>query len=113
MIILKTRMSRPEMFNITTRHRKCIDEAIWQAEKSPCAHKHGCVISGSGKILGRGYNNYRTYSSDGMIGQCCTCHAEVAAIRQCLRGGRCFKKYYERCKQRKKEDFYESHTICG
>lgn len=96
-------------FEVTTRHRKCIEEAIWQAEKSPCVHKHGCVISGSGRIIGRGFNNYRTFSSDGMLENCCTCHAEIAAIRECLRGGRFKLKRYERCKQ---GNYTKSHTIC-
>ena len=96
-------------FSVTKRHRKCIDEAIWQAEQSHCAHKHGCVISGGGRIIGRGFNNYRTYSSDGMLGNCCTCHAEIAAIRECLRGGRFKINQYERDK---KGRYPESHAIC-
>lgn len=97
-------------FSITKRHRKCIDEAVWQAEQSPCLHKHGCVISGSGRIIGRGYNNYRTYSSDGLLGNCCTCHAEIAAIRECLRGGRVRLTQRERGK---KGHYAESYVVCG
>jgi len=43
--------------------------------------KHGCVAVVNGKIVGKGYNNYRNYSRDGFMRTCCSCHAEVAAIR--------------------------------
>ena len=95
---------------ITKRHQKCISEAVWQAELSPCLHKHGCVISGSGRIFGRGYNNYRTHSSDGLLGNCCTCHAEIAAIRECLRGGRVKLNQHERGK---KGRYTKPDIVCG
>lgn len=69
---------------VTNRDIKCIDEAIRQASQSPCCQKHGCVIFGSGKIIGKGFNNHRTFSGDKLLSNCFTCHAEIAAIRQCL-----------------------------
>ena len=34
-----------------------------EAIKSPAIYKHGCIAVVSGKIIARGYNNYRTYSN--------------------------------------------------
>ena len=64
---------------------KLIDEAYNEAAKSPCHHKHGCVISSSGRIIGRGFNNPRTTSYDKVLDKCMTCHAEAAAIREIIK----------------------------
>jgi deoxycytidylate deaminase len=70
---------------LTQRHTHCINIAMEQALRSPCTHKHGCAILAGGKIIGKGFNNYRTFSHDKLIHDCLTCHAEIAAIRDCLR----------------------------
>jgi len=70
---------------LTRKDEKYISEAVMEAHKSPCWFRHGCVISGSGKILGKGHNNYRNRSTDKLLENCSTCHAEIAAIRNCLR----------------------------
>ena len=67
---------------------KRIGEAYEEATKSPCYHRHGCVIVGSGRILGRGYNNPRTRYSDKIIDNCMTCHAEMAAIRDAVKSNK-------------------------
>ena len=59
---------------------KRVEEAYDEATKSHCYHRHGCVIVGSGRVLGRGYNNSRTRYSDKIIGDCMTCHAEMAVF---------------------------------
>ena len=33
------------------------------------------------KSLGRGHNHYRTHSKDDFISNTCTCHAEIASLR--------------------------------
>ena len=53
-----------------------------EAEKSSLLMKHGCVVVKNGKIVGRGYNNSRSTSSDNFISNSCSCHAEMAALRQ-------------------------------
>jgi tRNA(Arg) A34 adenosine deaminase TadA len=53
-----------------------------EAEKSSLLMKHGCVVVKNGKIVGRGYNNSRSTSRDNFIGNSCSCHAEMAALRQ-------------------------------
>ena len=64
---------------------KLVSQAYDEAMKSPCYHKHGCVIFGSGRVIGRGFNNLRTRSSDKIIDKCMTCHAEMAAIRSVIK----------------------------
>ena len=52
-----------------------------EAIKSNQQHQHGCVAVSSGKICGKGYNSGRTQSCDGFINNTCSCHAEIAALR--------------------------------
>ena len=58
-----------------------LNVALNEAEKSTVMNRHGAVAVINGKVMGRGCNSYRTSSSDGFIHNCCTCHAEVAALR--------------------------------
>ena len=58
-----------------------LDEALFEAESSDLLMKHGCVAVKNGKIIGRGYNYFRTKSSDGFLNSNCSCHAEISAIR--------------------------------
>ena len=53
-----------------------------EADFSPCLQKHGCVAVLNGTVIGRGCNYYRSSSSDGFIKDTCTCHAEIAALRE-------------------------------
>tara|TARA_Y100000591_G_C21836355_1_gene702773 strand:+ start:442 stop:720 length:279 start_codon:yes stop_codon:yes gene_type:complete len=62
-----------------------ISAAQQEALKSPCLMQHGAVAVRGGKIIGRGYNHYRNQTSDGVVSNSCTCHAEMAAIRDVLR----------------------------
>lgn len=68
---------------LSKKHTRCIQEAINQSNKSPCAQRHGCVIAGGGKILGQGFNNYRTQFNDKINRNCTSCHAEIHAIKNC------------------------------
>jgi deoxycytidylate deaminase len=67
---------------ISNKEDRFIQSAIEQAEMSPCLMRHGCVAVRNGRIVGRGYNNYRCRSKDGFINNCMTCHAEIAALRE-------------------------------
>ena len=58
-----------------------ITHAAAESEKSELLSKHGCVAVVNGKILGRGHNSSRTQSSDGFISNTCSCHAEIATLR--------------------------------
>ena len=52
-----------------------------ESKKSDLVSKHGCVIVSNGKIIGRGYNSSRTQCKSGFLKNTCSCHAEIAAIR--------------------------------
>jgi deoxycytidylate deaminase len=56
-----------------------------EAEKSKLSMRHGCVAVCGGKVVARGCNTYRTYSKDGFIQNCLSCHAEINVLRQCHR----------------------------
>lgn len=60
---------------------KYLSLATEEASKSPVLMRHGAIAVTSGKITGRGYNNYRCYSNDGFINHTCSCHAEVHCLR--------------------------------
>ena len=62
-----------------------MDIASSEANKSLVTYRHGCVAVVSGKIVARGFNNYRTYSRDGMIQNTCSCHAEISVLRKCIK----------------------------
>jgi len=64
-----------------------INFAIEEAQKSIVGFRHGCVAVASGKIIARGCNSDRTISRDGLIGNMCSCHAEVDVLRKCLKRG--------------------------
>lgn len=63
-----------------TEQRYVIHAAL-ESTKSDLVSKHGCVAVANGKIIGRGHNSSRTQSRDGFIRNTCSCHAEIAAIR--------------------------------
>lgn len=66
---------------ITTTESRFINAAIQESMKSPVLMRHGAVAVASGKIMGRGFNHYRTNSKDDFISNTCTCHAEIASLR--------------------------------
>jgi|TARA_Y100000816_G_C26080540_1_gene569452 tRNA(Arg) A34 adenosine deaminase TadA len=66
---------------LTLTEERFITHAALQSTKSDLVSRHGCVITSNGKIIGRGYNSSRTKSSDGFLNNTCSCHAEIAAIR--------------------------------
>lgn len=55
--------------------------ACLEASKSTQQHRHGAIAVTNGKIRGRGHNSGRTKSYDGFINNTCSCHAEMAALR--------------------------------
>ena len=66
---------------LTSSDSRFISAAANEALKSPVLMRHGSVAVAGGKILGRGYNHYRCTSKDDFITNTCTCHAEIATIR--------------------------------
>ena len=64
---------------------KFMSLAAEQAQKSPCLMKHGCVAVANGKVVGRGFNHYRTAFSDSFEHRCHSCHAEISSLRAALK----------------------------
>jgi tRNA(Arg) A34 adenosine deaminase TadA len=58
-----------------------ITQASTEAGKSDVLMRHGSVAVSGGKIMGRGHNHYRSHSKDAFITNTCTCHAEIASLR--------------------------------
>jgi tRNA(Arg) A34 adenosine deaminase TadA len=83
--------------DIGSRHHKHLSSAMQEAYKSDIFRRHGCVITKGGKVIGRGYNEKRTQSRDNLIKGGCTCHAEVAAVRDCMRTSRRYRRF-KKCK---------------
>lgn len=77
---------------VSKKGERFIDSAAEQATKSPCLMRHGCVAVLNGRVIGRGFNNYRCNSRDGFIKDAMTCHAEIAALRQVNKATNKFKK---------------------
>ncbi len=67
---------------VTKQDQDFMQFAQDEALKSPCNMRHGAVAVVKGHIIGRGYNHYRSTTRDGLVRDSCTCHAEMAAIRQ-------------------------------
>ena len=80
------------MTSISNRDQRFVEIAANEAKRSMCLMQHGCVAVKNGRIIGRGYNTYRTSSKDGFIQNCMTCHAEISALRQVNKYNKNFKK---------------------
>ena len=75
-----------------------ITHAGHESRKSDLLSRHGCVAVVNGKILGRGHNSSRTQSHDGFISNTCSCHAEMAALRNMFHSS-CTNTYGKYAKQ--------------
>ncbi len=68
--------------NLSRQDELFIAMAALEAAKSEVLMKHGCVAVVNGKILARGHNDIkRTTSKDNFIKNTCSCHAEIACLR--------------------------------
>ena len=65
------------------RDEKYANIAFNEASNSNMTMKHGCIAVRSGRIIAKGHNSTRTYSNDGYINMCCSCHAEIDVLRKC------------------------------
>ena len=104
------------MAALTLTEERYITHAALQSTKSDLVSRHGCVIVSNGKIIGRGFNSSRTKSSDGFLNNTCSCHAEIAAIRDVV--NRCYecppKKYVSKKKPWVlRKGIQKKHTLCG
>ena len=67
--------------SISVSDANYLSEAAHEAAKSKLLQQHGCVAVVNGKIMARGHNSLRTQSQDGFINNSCSCHAEMATLR--------------------------------
>lgn len=70
---------------VSNHEDQMISRAIYEATCSPCKMRHGCVASINGKYITGGHNHYRIYSSNGLINNPCSCHAEMDVLHKCLK----------------------------
>lgn len=77
---------------VTKKDMNFINVAFELATKSDMLMKHGCVIVRNNKIIGKGYNSLRTQFNDNFIGESCSCHAEMHALREAVK-----TKYNNKC----------------
>jgi hypothetical protein len=66
----------------TFNDEKFANVAMEEANKSDLLSQHGCVAVINGKIIARGHNSSRCYSSDGFLRKTCSSHAEVDVLRK-------------------------------
>ena len=67
-----------------------LSHAANEARKSTLLSQHGCVAVANGKIMARGHNTTRTQSQDGFICNTCSCHAEIATLRNLYHTHTCY-----------------------
>ena len=61
-----------------------IAAAATEAQKSPVLMRHGAVAVANGRIIAKGYNNYRVSSSTGLMNGY-TCHAECDVLHKLMK----------------------------
>ena len=73
--------------NLSRKEMNHINTAAEEATSSELMMRHGAVAVQNGKCIAKGYNNYRTYSSDNILDPavCCTCHAECDVLHKLLK----------------------------
>lgn len=58
-------------------------QCLSQAEDSDLFYQHGCIATYGGKVIAKGCNTYKSYSSrDMFLNRVCSCHAEINVLRQ-------------------------------
>ena len=73
---------------VSINDERFISAACGLAHQSHMLQRHGCVAVANGKVVGTGFNNYRNYSKDGWMTNCCSCHAEIAATRAAIKNSK-------------------------
>ncbi len=69
--------------SLSNKKDKLFSASLSEATKSELLFKHGCVATYGGKIIARGCNTYKSYSSNDNFSQTqCSCHAEINVLRQ-------------------------------
>lgn len=101
--------------DLTMTEQCFITTAGLESNKSDLVSRHGCVCVMGGKIIGRGHNSSRTQSKDGFINNTCSCHAEIAAIRNAIHNTftkSCMFSSWKSNPWVLPENFQKSYTLC-
>jgi deoxycytidylate deaminase len=69
-------------YTCNVRDERFANFALIEANKSTMVHNHGCVAVMGGRLIAKGFNSDRCYSSDGFLTNSCSCHAEIDVLRQ-------------------------------
>lgn len=68
---------------LSNKKDKVFAHCLYQAEMSNLLFRHGCIATCGGKVIAKGCNTYKNYSSrDDFLVNCCSCHAEINVLRQ-------------------------------
>ena len=70
---------------LSNKEDKFVAKASQYAQESTMYSRHSCVVVLNGVEIASGYNNIRTYSKDGFINECYSCHAEISALRNAVK----------------------------
>lgn len=88
-----------ELTSLSLKCQRLISIAIEESKKSDVLMRLGCVASINGKVMGKGYNNYRNRTLDGFVtNNQCSCHAEMAALRNVYHNYNTYGKWNESLK---------------
>lgn len=69
--------------SLSNKNDKIFAQCLNQAELSNLLFRHGCIATCGGKIIAKGCNTYKNYSSrDMFLNNCCSCHAEINVLRK-------------------------------
>jgi deoxycytidylate deaminase len=70
---------------VSNKDMKYINMAYNECDNSTMLMKHGCVITCNNKYISKGYNSKRNKFNDNIIPSCCSCHAEMDALRKAIK----------------------------
>ena len=70
---------------VSIRDERFISEACSLAMDSQMLQRHGCVAVVNGKIMDVDAIIIEIILKDGMLSNCCSCHAEIAATRSAFK----------------------------
>jgi deoxycytidylate deaminase len=80
------------MLDISNKDMKFINMAYDISTNSTMLMKHGCVVTCNNKYISSGYNSKRNQFNDNIIPDCCSCHAEMDALRKAIKVKNSYKR---------------------
>ena len=88
---------------LSNKNDKIFAHSLDEAQNSRLYYRHGCVATCGGKIIAKGCNTHKNYSSDEFMDECCSCHAEINVLRQIY--------YQHRRNKRKLNRIFKNTTL--